>query len=171
MTDNLLIRKCKQSDLEALLHLQEMVYEALPDKSQLRLNTREMLAGCLQAPHTCLGTFDGKELVAIAILYVPNDETEDIAHCINITQRAANLKLVLVDPRFRGLGLQQKLMNMLEQEAVGQHFEVLCCTCSPDNRFSISNVESCGYMFAATQEKYGGLKRNIYYKHLDQCHR
>lgn len=170
MTDNLLIRKCNSTDLEALLRLQETVYSALPDKSQLRLNTKDMLASCLQSPHTCLGAFNGKELVAIAILYVPTDEAEDIAHCINITQRAANLKLVLVDPRFRGLGLQQKLMNMLEREAAGQHFEVLCCTCSPDNEYSIRNVVSCGYRFAATQEKYGGLKRNIYYKHLDQCH-
>ena len=165
MIDNLLIRKCCLSDLESLLGLQQSVYSALPDKNQLRLNTATMLADCLQPPHTCLGVFaDG--LVAAAILFVPTDESEDIAHTINLTQRAANLKLVMVDNRYRGLGIQQKLMNMLEQEAVEQHFEVLCCTCSPDNKFSINNIELCGYRLAATMEKYGGLKRNIYYKFI-----
>ena len=80
--------------------------------------------------------------------------------------KAANQKLFLVREGYRGLGLQRKLIREVEQLAVQRGFNLLCTTCAPNNNYSINNFLKEGYRFAKTEEKYGGLIRNLYYKKL-----
>lgn len=80
--------------------------------------------------------------------------------------KAANQKLFLVREDYRGLGLQQKLIREVELLAKKRGFNLLCTTCAPNNSFSINNFLKEGYRFAKTEEKYGGLIRNLYYKKL-----
>lgn len=80
--------------------------------------------------------------------------------------KAANQKLFLVRDGYRGLGLQQKLIQEVEKLAVQRGFNLLCTTCAPNNNFSINNFLKEGYRYAKTEEKYGGLTRNLYYKQL-----
>ena len=79
---------------------------------------------------------------------------------------AANQKLFLVRENYRGLGLQRKLIQEVEKLAVQKGFNLLCTTCAPNNSFSINNFMKEGYRYAKTEQKYGGLVRNLYYKRL-----
>ena len=67
---------------------------------------------------------------------------------------------------YRGLGLQRKLIHEVEQLAVERGYNLLCTTVAPNNDFSINNFLREGYIYAKTEEKYGGLVRNLYYKRI-----
>jgi hypothetical protein len=54
----------------------------------------------------------------------------------------------------------------VEKIAVARGYNLLCTTVSPNNDFSINNFLKEGYQYAKTEEKYGGLMRNLYYKVL-----
>lgn len=162
------LRQCTIADLDAVVGLNETIYVALPDKSVLRHNSVEMMASCLVEPNLTLGFWDGDLLVAIGVLYVPQCLEEDHFHDLDLEgdYRSANQKLFLVREGYRGQGLQQKLIREIEKVAIERGFNLLCTTCAPNNEFSINNFLKEGYAYAKTEEKYGGLVRNLYYKVL-----
>ena len=161
-------RQCKPSDLQAVIELNETVYAALSDKSMLRHNSPEMIASCLEEPNVTLGVLDGNLLVAIGMLYVPQCIEEDHFHDLGLQgdYRSANQKLFLVREGYRGLGLQRKLIREVEKTAIMRGFNLLYTTVAPNNAFSVNNFLKEGYVYAKTEEKYGGLVRNLYYKVL-----
>lgn len=162
------LRRCTPADLDAVVELNETIYAALPDKSVLRHNSVEMMASCLVEPNLTLGFWDGDLLVAIGVLYVPQCLKEDHFHDLDLSgdYRSANQKLFLVREGYRGRGLQRKLIREIEKIAIARGFNLLCTTCAPNNEFSINNFLKEGYVYAKTEEKYGGLVRNLYYKVL-----
>jgi len=162
------LRHCLPSDLQAVIDLNETVYAALPDKSILRHNSPEMIASCLHEPNVTLGFWEGNLLIAIGMLYVPQCIEEDHFHDLDLKgdYQSANQKLFLVREGYRGLGLQQKLIREVEKIAMARGYNLLCTTVAPNNIFSINNFLKEGYTYAKTEEKYGGLVRNLYYKIL-----
>ena len=162
------IRKCLSSDLQAIIELNETIYAALPDKSILRHNSPEMIASCFEEPNVTLGVWDDNLLVAIGMLYVPQCLEEDHFHDLGLQGnfKSANQKLFLVREGYRGLGLQRNLIREVEQIAMERGYNLLCTTVAPNNTFSINNFLKEGYIYAKTEEKYGGLMRNLYYKRI-----
>ena len=162
------LRPCQPSDLQAVIDLNEMIYSALPDKSILRHNTPEMIASCLEEPNVTLGIWEDDMLIAVGMLYVPQCIEEDHFHDLGLEgeYKSANQKLFLVRKGYRGLGLQRKLIREVEKIALARGYNLLCTTVAPNNEFSINNFLKEGYVYAKTEEKYGGLVRNLYYKVL-----
>ena len=162
------IRKCNLSDFQSVVDLNETIYAALPDQSVLRHNSPEMIASCLEEPNVTLGIWDGELLVAIGMLYVPQCIEEDHFHDLGLegSYKSANQKLFLVREGYRGLGLQRQLIREVEKIAMSRGYNLLCTTVAPNNIFSINNFLAEGYVYAKTEQKYGGLVRNLYYKKL-----
>ena len=162
------LRQCQPADLQVIIDLNEVIYAALPDKSVLRHNSPEMIASCLEEPNVTLGVWDGDLLVAIGMLYVPQCIEEDHFHDLDLQgdYKSANQKLFLVRDRYRGLGLQRRLIREVEKTAIARGYNLLCTTVAPNNDFSINNFLKEGYVYAKTEMKYGGLVRNLYYKVL-----
>lgn len=162
------LRQCQPTDLQVIIDLNEAIYAALPDKSVLRHNSPEMIASCLEEPNVTLGVWDGDLLVAIGMLYVPQCIEEDHFHDLDLQgdYKSANQKLFLVRDRYRGLGLQRRLIREVEKTAAARGYNLLCTTVAPNNDFSINNFLKEGYVYAKTEMKYGGLVRNLYYKVL-----
>ena len=162
------LRPCQLSDLQAVIDLNEAIYSALPDKSILRHNSPEMIASCMEEPNFTLGIWEGDTLIAIGMLYVPQCIEEDHFHDLGLEgeYKSANQKLFLVRDGYRGLGLQRKLIREVEKIAMARGYNLLCTTVAPNNDFSINNFLKEGYVYAKTEEKYGGLIRNLYYKVL-----
>lgn len=162
------IRKCNLSDFQSVVDLNETIYAALPDQSVLRHNSPEMIASCLEEPNVTLGIWDGELLVAIGMLYVPQCIEEDHFHDLGLegNYKSANQKLFLVREGYRGLGLQRQLIREVEKIAMSRGYNLLCTTVAPNNTFSINNFLAEGYVYAKTEQKYGGLVRNLYYKKL-----
>ena len=154
------IRTCIEGDLNKVLDLESIVLVNLERPDQLRRNTEEMWRTCLQPPHVCLGVWSGDLLVALAVLYVPQDgDTEALAPLLQSINtkghKAANFKICLVHPQWRGHHLQVKLGNLLNSEAHQRGFDLLCATASPHNIASIRNLQQLGYHADHTVQKYG----------------
>lgn len=159
-------RKCTESDLTAILKLQEEAFQYLDDQSMLRRNTSETLQSCLREPHYTLGAYDHDKLAAFSILYDGKDTAENLGRELYLQsdelRTCVNLKLVIVSVKYRGRGLQKKLMDQLLQTAEERGYNIVCATVSPQNIYSIENFKACGFQYVKIVEKYGGLKRNIY---------
>ncbi len=189
-TNNFKIKCLYQNDVDLMVELQQIILDEVKEKGKeglFRENTRGMFELCVQSPNHSVGIFDGDKMIALGILFdgLGTDEdlsTDLVKHDVRgkvsrrykstdlkdktIQHISANMKLTLVHPDYRGMGLQIMLLNKLEALAKFFGYTHLCCTISPDNAPSISNVEKCGYEFDHKALKYGGLTRNIYVKEI-----
>ena len=164
-SDKFLIRPCGEEDLKRILDIQEQTFEELGESDILRRNTPEMLKECLKSPHITLGAWHEGDLAAFSVLFYPDDE-ENLANLLdNIdtsTHKTANYKLCIVKSEYRGNSLQYLLGTELIKEARKQNVKILCCTASPNNPYSIKNIEKLGFIYNKTLQKYG-FERNLYY--------
>ena len=154
------IRPCGMEHLEEVLSVESSVLSALERPDQLRRNTPEMWATCIQPPHCCLGAWVGDRLVAVAVLYVPPEgDSEALAPLLQGVDtkgmRTANYKICMVHPLWRGHGLQVALGERLHDEARRQGIGLLCSTVSPHNTASIRSLQRLGYQSNRTLTKYG----------------
>lgn len=167
-----IFKKCTIDHINSICKIQEEAFAHLDDPDILRKNSREVLSECLIEPHYTLGSFYHNKLIAFAILYDGGKSEENIGYDIDIEDSmlnlVANIKLVIVLPEYRGNGLQKKLILKLEKIAKEKDKKILCATVSPKNNFSIRNFELLGYKFHSCKIKYGGLKRNIYFKIINE---
>jgi len=169
------IRPCGLEDLAAVRGLEGEVLASLERPDQLRRNTEEMWRACLHAPHLCLGAWvkDGNaspdtKLVAVAVLFVPAEgDGEALAPLLQSVEakglQAANFKICIVHPQWRGHGLQVTLGKELHEEARRRGIGLLCATASPHNTASVRSLQKLGYTPDHTLTKYG-FERTLFYR-------
>lgn len=164
------LRQVRKDEIEKILQLQEDCFAVINNEDWLRRNTRETFELCLQPPNYSLGCFEGDRLIALGILQICGNDRENLGYQLDYPperlDEVGNMKLVLVDPAYRGQGLQKQLMDLCEQYGRKQGLKVLASTVHPDNIFSRRNIEKCGYRYHSEHRKYGGLIRSLYYKNL-----
>ena len=153
--DNAHIRYLNEDDLPAILELQEETILGLKDKTILRKNSPEILLQSISEQNIALGVFINDELIAIGLTVLPVPPETDLRE-----------KLIIVKEKYRGNGLQRKLIRLMEEEALSRGVTHLCTSVSPNNPYSYNNVLAMGYEFDHQEEIYGGLLRNIYVKEL-----
>lgn len=162
---------CTPKDLDRILEIQEDTLKHLEAPELLRKNTPEMLLECLQAPNVTVGAWYQGRLVAFSILYFPQEEAECLASALDGVDvaglRSVNYKLCIVDRAFRGHSLQYELGKRLLQYAREANADIICATASPDNAYSIANIERLGFVLNKSLEKYG-FSRNLYYQLLNR---
>lgn len=78
--------------------------------------------------------------------------------------RVAVMDSAAVGSRFRGHGLQGKMLEAAEAVLDKERFSYLMCTIHPDNRYSLHNMCSHGYEVKMKTKCYGGLERYILLK-------
>ena len=164
-------RPCNCENLDKVLGLEAGALASLERPDQLRRNTSAMWRACLQPPHYCLGAWVGEGnpcLIAVAVLYVPSEEdSEALAPLLQSVDpkglRAANFKICIVHPQWRGHGLQVMLGEKLHEVARRRGIGLLCATASPHNIPSVRSLERLGYRPDRTLTKYG-FERTLFYR-------
>jgi len=154
------VRQCRRDELGQVLQLEATVLANLERGDLLRRNTPAMWETCLCPPHVCLGAWAGNVLVALAVLYVPQEgDTEALAPLLQSVDtkghKAAHFKICLVHPDWRGHHLQVTLGKQLHAEARRQGYDLLCATASPHNAASIRSLQQLGYRADHMVQKYG----------------
>ena len=160
-------RQLQSADVATMAAIEAEALAVLERPDLLRRNGAEVLARCVESPHWSLGAFAGGRLAGFAILYVPDCAAEDLSLSLAVRPggKAANFKLCIVRPPFRGHGLQCTLGIRLEQQARSQGIGVLCSTVSPFNEPSRRSLERLGYRCDCRLQKYG-FERMLYCKQL-----
>jgi ribosomal protein S18 acetylase RimI-like enzyme len=167
------IRRCEDTDINSIMEFQERIFAGMKDLTLLRRNTREMFEACVSGLNLTLGLYYEDTLIGIGILYSGRGTTEDLSVLMKKEtldpDKSVNLKLVAIEEKYRGNGLQLALMSILERYACINDYDNICATVAPKNTYSKVNFEKRGYTFDHNMLKYGGTERSLYYKKMDVC--
>lgn len=113
---------------------------------------------------------DSGKAAGMFFAVVPGMEPENLGYDIGMKEteleQVALMDTAAVLPKFRGMGLQYRMMQEAECDLKRMGYRYLMCTVHPENRFSRENVRRQGYRHVMTKEKYGGYLRDIWMKDL-----
>ncbi|HDR6317233.1 TPA: GNAT family N-acetyltransferase [Bacillus thuringiensis] len=159
-------------NIEQILLLQNVVVEALEDKSRLQPLSLEEFQYILEGNGMIIGAFIDKELIAFRALLVPPIDDEHLGLDIGIAEselhRVIYQEISNVHPNSRGNGMQKILATVImdELQKEDSKYDYVCCTVAPFNIPSLKDKFSQGMEIAALKEKYGGSMRYVFVKEL-----
>lgn len=157
------IRKGTLRDTEDFIHLLQIVREGMENKAWFYLDppqdVRDMMTdGTMQL----WVAMDGNRLAAAFDILVPGFESFNYGYDLGLSKeellRVVNMDTVAVHPDYRGLGLQNSLMQKAEAEIRKRGNRILLCTVHPENTFSLNNILCQGYTIEAELPKYGSVR-------------
>ncbi|BCC57008.1 GNAT family N-acetyltransferase [Bacillus cereus] len=158
--------------IEQILSLQNIVVEALEDKSRLQPLSQEEFQYILEGNGMMIGAFIENELIAFRALLVPPIDDEHLGIDIGLSEselhRVIYQEISNVHPNCRGNGMQKILANVImdELQKEDSKYDYVCCTVAPFNIPSLKDKFAQGMAIAALKEKYGGNLRYVFVKEL-----
>lgn len=158
--------------IEQILSLQNIVVEALEDKSRLQPLSQEEFQYILEGNGMMIGAFIENELIAFRALLVPPIDDEHLGLDIGLSEselhRVIYQEISNVHPNYRGNGMQKILANVImdELQKEDSKYDYVCCTVAPFNIPSLKDKFAQGMAIAALKEKYGGSLRYVFVKEL-----
>jgi GNAT superfamily N-acetyltransferase len=164
------LRRCTPAEASAVFALQNEVRARMPRPDQFVPDTAEQIRQYV-AEDLCLGVWDGARLAAYFTLRYCGMDEHNYANVLGLPReewpRWANADSAVVHPDYRGNGLQRRLveaaLQWLRPGIVG-----IGCTVSPENQYSLRNMQAAGYEIACRREMYGGYDRYVLRKRLDR---
>lgn len=158
--------------IEQILLLQNVVVEALEDKSRLQPLSLEEFQYILEGNGMMIGAFIENELIAFRALLVPPIDDEHLGLDIGLPERelyrVIYQEISNVHPNWRGNGMQKILATVIMDELQKENskYDYVCCTVAPFNIPSLKDKFAQGMEIAALKEKYGGSMRYVFVKEL-----
>ena len=158
--------------IEQILLLQNVVVEALEDKSRLQPLSQEEFQYILEGNGMMIGAFIENELIAFRALLVPPIDDEHLGLDIGLPEselhRVIYQEISNVHPNWRGNGMQKILATVImdELQKEDSKYDYVCCTVAPFNIPSLQDKFAQGMKIAARKEKYGGSMRYVFVKEL-----
>lgn len=158
-------RKAGPSDIDIVTALQDRIVEALPDKDLYSASTREEYLTQLKEDICFIAECGGK--VAGFSVLVPNDpdNPRNYGKYLNYGReqlaQTASLDLTMVDPEFRGRGIQRMFNKLRIGTAIEMGAKEGLCTISPDNPYSYRNFLVLNFEIIEQREMYGGKQRYL----------
>ena len=158
-------RKAGPEDIDEVVALQERIVDALPDKDLYQASTREEYLTQLTEDVCFIAECDGK--TAGFSVMVPNDPDNPrnygkyLDYSREQLAKTVSLDLTMVDPEFRGRGIQRIFNKLRIGTAIEMGAEEGLCTISPDNPYSYRNFLILNFVIIEEREMYGGKQRYI----------
>ena len=149
----------KEEEIPVMLELMNTIYQELPDKSWFSMDSEENLIRYMSTSGFALkAQVFGRDGQGNHGKYM-NLKEKDL-------ERVAHMEIAMVDKKFRGRGLQKKLMEVAEDRLELLGFRWLMGTAHPENVYSVHNFQKLGYEIVAEALKYGGLPRYVFCKEI-----
>ena len=167
----LTIRKGTPADVEALIRFLDAVRADMLRKDWFYLDppdlVREMLSGGVMELWLAM---DGDRMAASFDILYPGLASCNYGYDLGLSReellRVIHMDTAAVHRDYRGLGLQRRLLERIEQELAGQGRRILLCTVHPENSYSLNNMLKQGYRIEKHVEKYGSerfiLRKEIF---------
>ncbi|QWI14877.1 GNAT family N-acetyltransferase [Bacillus wiedmannii] len=159
-------------NIEQILSLQNVVVEALENKSRLQPLSLEEFQYILEGNGMMIGAFIENKLIAFRALLVPPIDEEHLGLDIGIPEselhRVIYQEISNVHPNCRGNGMQKILATVImdELQKEDSKYDYVCCTVAPFNIPSLKDKFAQGMEIAALKKKYGGSMRYVFVKEL-----
>ncbi|TFE01842.1 GNAT family N-acetyltransferase [Jeotgalibacillus sp. R-1-5s-1] len=150
------------------------IVETLEDPATLQPLTDEEIHYVFDGGGIVIAASVEGKIIAVRVLLYPGDDEENLGRDLELSyeeqMKVVHQEISLVDPDFRGNGLQGILGKVIMQEMKfsTSYFEHLCCTVSPGNIPSIKDKFRQGMFVLDVKVKYGDRPRYIFYMPLKQ---
>ena len=159
-----IIREATIDDLEAVIALQDSVYDALDNKNLFAMESREELEESLKEDK-CFCVIKDGEIVAFSILVAPRISYRNFGNYLEYDDerllKTASVDTCFVSPKHRGKHIQQKLiLKRLEAARLAGAIEAIS-TVDPENVNSLNNLKKCGFEVVEKMTLYDGLNRYV----------
>lgn len=113
---------------------------------------------------------DGERIAAAFDILHPGLEPYNYGYDLDLTSeellRVIHMDTAAVHPDYRGMGLQRKMVRIVEEVLKEKGEQILLCTVHPENKYSLNNMIQQGYEVRKRLEKYGSerfiLRKNIF---------
>lgn len=178
LTKNFMIRKAQLADAEAIYEVMLKAEEALEDKTLYVCDDLEYVKLHIIVPENevnsngfgVVGCDENGKIVGSFIIRYPKNSEDNLGRDVDLSDaellQVVHMESAAVLPEYRGNHLQEKMLRFAENLIDRNRYQYFMATVSPDNPASYLTFEKCGYQLIKTKEKYGGLMRRIYLKHL-----
>jgi len=166
-------------ELGAVVNLQQYVYDQLPNKNVLYVDSYKEMLDDMKDGAKIIGVYNNaNELIAYRYVGFPGESDKNLGKDVKLPKNelrtVAHLETTVVRPDYRGNSLQ----SLTLQEAIplikDLGYKHLLCTVSPQNFFSLYNVMKNGLKVKALKKKYGsdqsgkdGLWRFILHRNME----
>ena len=160
------IKIAEPKDVTNIHNLMENVYENLEDKSLFFCDDLDYVQRHIKNEGFAIKVEQNGKLVASLIVRFPGNAEDNLGRDVGLEEihKVAHIESIVVDAKYRGNGLQDKMIKFAEEVIFRRGYTYLMATVSPDNKHSLDNFERNGYEVKKVKEKYGGLRRAILLK-------
>lgn len=160
----LLVRLCKQNDIDEILELQQRVYEQISDKDTFVMTTEEELTDSLKED-VCIGAYHGNMLVGFTLMITNPDSPRNLGLHLDYDRQklsqCVTYDTTFVAPEYSGYGLQRIFIRFKDRLAWSGGATEALATVSPDNTVSLANLKRSGFSVIDQKRMYGGYERLI----------
>jgi len=158
-------RPCGPEHLDAMMALQEKVCAALENKELYVSSDRER-NGYLLEKQGVIGAFCGEQLVGYCSFVYPGAGEDDYGRHLGwgeeILPRCGAVDSAVVDPAFRGRGLQKQMARLAVATVKEKYPDgILLTTISPHNPASLRSMQAVGFAILHQKKMYGDKDRCI----------
>lgn len=165
--DGMAGRQMTEADADAIMALQALMLEALPDPTWYYPSERALFAACCQRGEA-FGYWQGEQLAGFGILtpwYIRPETC--YAHKVNeAALHTFDFQDVMVHPGFRRRGIHASLLSFFERLTREAGGVAMFCTIAPDNLPSVASFTKAGFVCIQKQPAYAGMLRGYYRKWL-----
>lgn len=169
--EKLMLTKLTLKDIKDIMHLQDKVSHAIINKEIYASSSKEDFEEAIRSIGCLLGyKTEDQRLVALGAYMSYGHEVHNYGYDLEFDEEklfeVGQIESTIVDPEYRGNGLQKKLCEALEMIAREEKKTYIMATVSPMNPYSLNNFLALGYVNEKEKLKYGGLRRYILCKKL-----
>jgi GNAT superfamily N-acetyltransferase len=150
-------------ELKDAVALQKYVYDQLPNKQVLYMDSYEEMFDDMKHGAKVIGVFNSaRELIAYRYIGFPGLSEKNLGNDIKMPRKdllkVAHLETTVVHPEYRGNSLQSLTLQQAIPMVKEFGYNHLLCTVSPQNVYSLFNIIKSGLRIKALKRKYGSEK-------------
>lgn len=158
--------------IEKMLELDEKIYKGLENKDFYVCSTKDDFLNSFEKIGKVVGCVipETDELIAMGVYSAYGYDNHNYGYDFNINGeellKIGQIESTVVDPEYRGNGLQMMICGILEDIAKENGNTMISATAAPDNKYSVNTFIKLGYEIMADKIKYGGLRRYVLMKKI-----
>lgn len=166
--EHITLREALPADAAEISDIMQKVYGQLENKTLFVCDDAQVVEELIATAGGVVACGADGRIAGSFLLRFPGEAEDNLGRDIGLPEealcRVAHMESAVVLPRYRGRGLQKRMLDELEKRIDTDVYTYFLATVSPDNPASCKTFERAGYRHVMTKEKYGGLQRRIYLK-------
>lgn len=149
--------------LREVIDLQQHVYDNLPNKDVLYMDSYEDMLSDMEEGARVIGVLNSKDrIIAYRYIGFPGKDERNMGYDIGLQpeqlDKVVHLETTVVDSKYRGNDLQNLTLVAAKKMVTQEGYQHFICTVSPHNFFSLYNIMKNGLKIKALKRKYGSTE-------------